>query len=132
MYRVNYLSENYFYMIVLAIIVGVLGLVLQFIPGFEILAFVLVAAALGGLLGGSRRFAGKELNYARRYFKIAFDWMLLTILAAYALIVLSQWLPALQGAIDFLNAHWAGLILSMMCIVLGVCALLKENAPKTE
>ncbi len=132
MYRVNHLTENYYYMIVLAIIVGVLGFVLQFIPDFEILAFVLVVTALGGLLAGSRRFGGRDLQYTRRYFKIALDWLIVTLLAAYGLIVLSNWLTGIRGVIDFLNAHWAGLILSMMCIVLGVCGLLKENAPKTE
>lgn len=132
MYQVNRWTENYHYMIVLAIIVGILSLVLQFFPGYEILAFVLVVVAMGGLLSGSHQFAGKDRNYTRRYFKIAFDWLIVTLLVAYASIVLSQWLTAMQGVIDFLNAHWAGLILSMMCIVLGVCGLLKENAPKTE
>ncbi len=132
MYQVNRWTENYHYMIVLAIIVGILSLVLQFFPGYEILAFVLVVVAMGGLLSGSHQFAGKDRNYTRRYFKIAFDWLIVTLLVAYASIVLSQWLTAMQGMIDFLNAHWAGLILSMMCIVLGVCGLLKENAPKTE
>jgi len=132
MFARNRFIQNYFFMVILAIIVGVIGITLQFFPGYDSLAFVMVVIALAGLLGGSHHFSGQKLQYTRRYFKIAFDWLIAVILTGYTIVILSEWVAIFEETTRFLNEHWAGLIASLACIVLGVLALFKENAPESE
>ncbi|MBE3143069.1 MAG: hypothetical protein IMZ61_03995 [Planctomycetes bacterium] len=114
---------NYRFMIIFAIIVGVIGIALQFLPDFELLAFILTLAFLGGLVGGSNGYEEQDPQQLSRSYKTAFEWLLLIVLAAYALIELSRGLGIAEGVVVFLNGHWPGLIVSVMCIVMGIAGL---------
>lgn len=111
---------NYRAMLILAIIVGVIGIVLLFLPDFELLTLMLTLAVLGGLTGGINGYEEKDRQRLMQGFKSAFEWLLLVLLAAFALIEGSRWFGVIEGTDDFLNEHWPVLILSVMCILIGI------------
>ena len=107
-------------MLILAIVVGVISVALLFLPDFDLLAFMLTVAVLGGLIGGTNGYEEPDRQRLIHAYKFAFEWLLLVLLTAYALIACSKWFGVFAGTVDFLNEHWPGLIISMMCILLGI------------
>ena len=111
---------SYHTMIVLVLISGGLGIAVLFMPDGEILSFMLSCAALGGLIGGSSAYNERERQQLRQSYKTVFEWLLLAIMVAYAIILNSRWLNVIEGVAFFLNSHWPGLIISMMCLFMGM------------
>jgi hypothetical protein len=111
---------NYHTMTVLAFIAGIFGLAFQFMPDGEILSFMVSVAALGGLMGGNNDYEERDREQLRQSYKTAYEWLLLAIMAVYAFLMLSRWLILVEGAVIFLNDHWPGLIISMMCLLMGL------------
>jgi hypothetical protein len=118
---------NYHKMTVLAFIAGLFGIAFQFLPDGEILSFMVSVAALGGLIGGSKDFEGRERERLQQSLKTAYEWLLLAIMAGYAFIMLSRWLFIVEGAVIFLNGHWPGLIISIMCLLMGLAGLYRTR-----
>jgi len=119
------LRLDYHFMAVLAVFVGAVTVALQLIPGFELISFVLSVAALGGLMSASPSYDDQARQRLNSSYKPAFEWLLLIVMAAYALIELSRWLP-IVGVTTSLNAHWPGLLLATMCLVMGLAGLKRE------
>jgi hypothetical protein len=111
---------NYHFMLIFTLIVGIIGIALLLIPDFELLAFMLTVSALGGLIGGSDGYEERDQQLLEKSYKKVFEWMFLFTLAAFAFLALSRFLVVLGGAVVFLNNHWPGLIISMMCILMGI------------
>jgi hypothetical protein len=111
---------NYRFMIVFTIIVGVIGIVLLLIPDFELLTFMLTVSALGSLIGGSAGYEERDRQQLEKSYKTVFEWLFLMTLVAYAFLVLARTFVPLAGAVVFMNNHWPGLIISMMCILMGI------------
>jgi len=120
--RVNYHTMN-----VLALIAGVFGIAFQFMPDGESLSFMLSVAALGGLIGGSNDYEERDRQQLKQSFKTAYEWLLLAIMAVYAYIILSRWLIMIDGAVIFLNSHWPGLIISFMCLLMGLAGFQRTS-----
>jgi hypothetical protein len=114
-------------MLILALIVGMISIALQIVPGFELLAFMLTAAVLGGLIGGSNNYQEQDRQQLERSYKTTFEWLSLVVLAAYAFIETSRWLVMFQGAAAFLNGHWPVLIFSVLCILMGLAGFQKAK-----
>jgi hypothetical protein len=119
--RVGYRS-----MLVLAVVVGLLSLGLLFLPDMQLIAFMLSVAALGGLIAGSSGYSEAERRQLGRSYKTAYEGMLLAVMFAYALVELARWMQ-LEAAAGFLNARWPGLILALMCALLGLAGLREEE-----
>jgi len=114
-------------MVILAVVVGVFGIIFQFFPGWEFLSFLLSIVVLGGLIGGSKDYEERERQNLERSYKTTIEWLLLIILAAYAFIELSRWLP-IDNAVVFLNGHWPGFVMAMMCFLMGITGFRKGSA----
>jgi CHASE2 domain-containing sensor protein len=119
---------SYHTMTVLALIVGILGIAFQFIPDGGLLAFMLSVAVLGGLMGGSRDYEERDRQQFRQSYKTAFEWLLLAIMALYAFLLLAGLLPFMAGAVIFLNAHWPSLIISIMCLLMGMAGFYRIHS----
>ena len=119
------LRLDYHFMAVLAVVVGAVTVALQLIPGFELISFVLSVAALGGLMSATPSMDDQACQPLNSSYKTALEWLLLIVMAAYALIELSRWLP-IVGVTTSLNAHWPGLLIATMCLVMGLAALKRE------
>lgn len=85
-------------MAILAVVVGVFGIIFKFFPGWEFLSFLLSITVLGSLIGGSKDYEERERQNLEQSYKSTIEWLLLIILAAYAFIELSRWLP-IAGAV---------------------------------
>jgi hypothetical protein len=118
---------GYRFMITLVVVVGAIGMAFQFLPGFEILLFMLNLAVLGSLIGGSKGYGERERQQLQRSYKLAFEWLLLVVMVAYALLELSRWIP-LEGVTVFLGGHWPGLIIALMCMLMGIAGFYKSGS----
>jgi hypothetical protein len=121
--RVGYRS-----MLILAVVVGVLSLGLLFLPDMQLIAFMLSVAALGGLIAGSSGYSEAERRQLGRSYKTAYEGLLLAMMFAYALVELAKWLQ-LAPLEAFLNARWPGLILALMCALLGLAGFRTDKIP---
>jgi hypothetical protein len=117
---------NYRFMIVFNIIVGVISIVILLIPDFELLTFIMTTGALGGLIGGSRGYEERDRQQLEKSYKTVFEWLFLITLAAYAFLALSRSFVFLEGMNAFLNNRWPGLIISLMCILMGIVGFQKR------
>ena len=118
---------SYRFMVNLALIIGIIGIVLQFIPDSGILSFMLTAAVLGGLIGGRNSYEEQDRQQLEQSYRRAFEWLLLVVLVAYALIVLSKMFVIMAGSASFLNEHWPSLMVSVMCVFMGIAGLQKTR-----
>jgi C4-dicarboxylate transporter len=114
---------TYRFMIILTLVVGVIGIPLLFLPDFDLISIVLSCATLGGLIGGQASYEQQARQCLQMGYKGAFEWLILVMLAAFAFIASSQWFGFGEGIVDFLNSHWPSLILSMMCVLMGIAGL---------
>ena len=120
------LRFDYHFMAVLAAVAGIIAIALQLVPGFELITFVLTVAALGGLMSGDPSYDEQARHHLTRSYKTTVECLLLIVLTAYAFIELSRWLPV-ERATTFLNAHWPGFLLAIMCLVMGIAGLRGEK-----
>ena len=110
-------------MSILAIIVGGIGIILQFMPDWEFFTFFLSVPVLGGLIGGSSGYEEQDRQQLRQSYKTAYEGLLLVMMFAYAFIELSKWLAPTNGALNFLNGHWCGLMFAVMCALMGIAGI---------
>ena len=116
-------KADYRFMAILALIVGLVGIALQFTSGWEIMSFMLTVAALGGLIASENGYEQSTRQQFSRSYKVTFERLLLIMMAAYAFIELSKWLPIPEEPIRMLNSHWPGLIIAAMCALMGIAGL---------
>ncbi len=118
---------SYRFMLTLTLIVGIIGIILQLVlPDFGILVFMLSISSLGGLIGGSSGYEERDRRHLEQSYKIAFEGLLLVVMGFYAVILLTGWLS--EGAANFLNDRWPGLLLCAMCIVMALAGFRKKSS----
>jgi hypothetical protein len=119
---------SYRFMVLLTLVVGIIGIVCLFIvPDFELLSFMMTVAVLGSLAAGNNDYEEWERQQLRQSYQKAFEGLLLVVMVAYALIKFSQLVVFTEAAATFLNNHWPVLILSVMCIAMGIAGLQKAR-----
>lgn len=119
---------SYHTMIVLALIAGAFGIAVQFLPDGEILSFMVSVGALGALIGGSKDYEERDRQQLRQSYKTAYEWLLLTIMFAYAFIVIFNSSTIMEGVIIFLNRHWPGFVISLMCLLMGMAGFQRTQS----
>jgi hypothetical protein len=122
---------SYRMMIISALLCGVMSIIFQLFDGFEGIVLILSAAGIGSLFGGLKGKDDQEPHLPEKCFKTAFEWLLLIIMFAFAFLINSNIFHIFVGANDFINAHWPGLMLSVMCVVLALSGLRKSNQPQS-
>ncbi len=113
---------DYRSMAILAVVVGVLAIALQLVPGFELISFMLGAVALGGLLSRDATRDEQATERLANSYKTAFEALFLIVMAAYAILEVATWL-GFQGVSAALSTRWPVLILAIMCLVMGLAGL---------
>ena len=79
---------TYRFMIIFAIVVGVVSIAVLYLPDSDLLSIMLACAALGGLIGGKTSYEERDRQRLQQSYEPAFEWLLLVWLAA---------LPSLLG-----------------------------------
>jgi hypothetical protein len=123
---------NYHGMALLALIAGAAGLALHLMHDGELLAFMLSAAGLGGLVGGRPAYTEGERQQLSRSFQTAFEALLLCLMGAYAFVLAGGALPLLSEGVVFVNGHWPSLVIALMCLLLGLAGLRPAPAEETK
>ena len=123
---------SYHSMTILALVAGAAGLAVHVMQGGELLAFMVSAAAMGGLVGGRPVYTEAERQQLTRSFQTAFEALLLCLMGAYAFVVVGGGLPLLSDGVVFLNAHWPSLVIALMCLLLGLAGLRPAPAEDTK
>ncbi|MGE5249092.1 MAG: hypothetical protein ACM3QS_02665 [Bacteroidota bacterium] len=121
----NRVFGSYRSMSILALVVGIVTVALQFLPGFELISFMLAVVTLGSLVGAEGSYAERDRQLLGRSYKFTLEWLLLAVMAAYALLEVSKGFGILQASTAFLDDHWPGLIFSAMCLLMGLAGLHK-------
>jgi hypothetical protein len=105
----------------LLVFAGLFGMLIQFIMAdSEMLAFMIAAAAVGGLVGAGRQFDERQQQLLSQAFSAAFQWLLLVLLAVSAFYAGLAALHISSGLASFISAHWTGLTVSGMSLLLGI------------
>jgi hypothetical protein len=123
MNKKNNFQVRYRSMSILGIIVGGVGIILQFMPDWEFFSFFLSVPVLGGLISGNSSYTEEDRQQLHHSYKTAYEALLLVIMFAYAFIEFAKWLAPANGAFNFLNAHWCGLMFAVMCALLGIAGI---------
>ena len=114
---------SYHAMTLLAVMFGAISLALHLLHGMELVSFILSVASVGGLVGGRPGYSEAERQQLTRSFQTVFEAQLLMMMAAYAFILVAAGLPLLSTVVVFLNARWPSLVISLMCLLLGLAGL---------
>lgn len=118
---------NYRTMIIVALISGFMSVGFQLFEGFELLGFMLAVVGIGALIGSSKITTASEPRLSEKSYKTAFEWLLLIMMLAMVFLMISNGFRVFPSVNDFLSTHWPGLMLSVMCIVLGMSGLKQSN-----
>jgi hypothetical protein len=110
-------------MLILVLVAGVMGIILQIMPDGDLLIFMITTAVVAGLVGSAKDFDERENHLLLQSFSSAFQWLFMAIYFVFALKVLLQALNLGAVVIGFLGGHWLGLTASGMCILLGIAGL---------
>jgi hypothetical protein len=128
MNKKNERKVSYRSMIIMAIIVGVFGILLLFIQGWEFFSYFLTLPVLGGLIGGSKDYEERDRQQLERSYKTTVEWLLLLSMAAYAFVEFSKWLHFFEGTLIFMNGHWPSIILSSICFFMGISGFQRTHS----
>ena len=108
-------------MMMMLVFAGLFGLFVQsFMADSEMLAFMTALAAVGGLVGAGRQFDEREQQLLSQTFSSAFQWSLLVLLILSAFYSGLAALHMTSELASFISAHWTGLSVSGMCLLLGI------------
>jgi hypothetical protein len=132
MNKKNKFKVSYRSMSTLAIIVGGVGIILQAIPGWEFFSFFLNVPVLGSLIGGDSGYEEQDRQQLRQSYKTACEGLLLVLMSAYVFIEFSKWLAPGNEAFNFLNAHWCGLVLAVMCALMGIAGIQERSRESSD
>lgn len=110
-------------MIVIVLSAGLFGIAVQFFGDLKDIAIFLGIAVFGSLVASSNNFDEREQQLLSQAYSMAFQWLFFALLAAYAFLEVAKWLNAANSMTVFLNTHWLGLTVSLICLLLGVAGL---------
>ena len=110
--------------IFLALLGGIFGLAILFLPDMDLVTFFECGAAMVLLFSGDQYFTEGDQKRIRQTLKTAFAWQFLAVLIVFAFFEATKWLniPG-GGAAYFINRHWPALMAASMCILAGVSGL---------
>lgn len=105
----------------LLVFAGLFGLVVQaLMPDGEMLAFMTGLAGVGGLVAAGQKCDEREQQLISQAFSSAFQWLLIVLLFISAFYATLTALNLSSELALFLNEHWTGFMVSVMCLLLGI------------
>jgi hypothetical protein len=110
-------------MMIIVLWAGLLGIALQFNNSIKDNAIWVGLAVFGGLVVGGRKFDERERQLLSHAYSLTLQWLAIALLAAYAFLQVSEWLDIAGNIASFLNSHWIGMTVSVICVFLGGAGL---------
>ncbi len=112
----NHLSRS---LMILVLWAGVVGIAFQLNESVKDLAIFTGMVTFFSLTISSRKFDEREQQLLSQAYSITFQWLAVILLACYAFLQISAQANFGAGIALFLNTHWIGIVVSVICTILG-------------
>ncbi len=106
-----------------ALLSGMVGLAVTFLPGMDLVVFMVTIPALGFLCAGDRYYAVQDHQRLRQSLATGFQWLFIAMFVVFCAVLLFESLPVFNGVLSFMDAHWTSLVMSAMCLLGGIAGL---------
>ena len=104
---------------VLVLWAGIVGLAFQLNESIKDLAVFTGLVTFFSLVISSRRFDEREQQLLSQAYSITFQWLGVILLVVYIFLQVSERTNIAGGMALFLNTHWIGITVSIICTILG-------------
>ena len=112
----NHLSRS---LMILVLWAGVVGIAFQLVESVKDLAIFTGMATFFSLTISSRKFDEREQQLLSQAYSITFQWLAVILLVIYAFLQISARASFAGDVALFLNTHWIGIVVSVICTILG-------------
>jgi hypothetical protein len=110
-------------MSIITLIAGLSGFVYQFVPDGISLTFMVCAVAVCGMVSDGNGLDERENQLLLQSYGTAFKYEFAFIIILYVFIEIFNALHVATAIIGLVNSHWVGIMMSTMCIALGITGL---------
>ena len=118
--RVNFEEKHLsLSLMVLVLWAGIVGLAFQLNESIKDLAIFTGLVTFFSLVISSRKFDEREQQLLSQAYSITFQWLAVILLVAYIFLQVSDRTNIAGGIALFLNTHWIGITVSIICMLLG-------------
>ena len=118
--RVNFEEKHLsLSLMVLVLWAGIVGLAFQLNESIKDLAVFTGLVTFFSLVISSRRFDEREQQLLSQAYSITFQWLGVILLVVYIFLQVSERTNIAGGMALFLNTHWIGITVSIICTILG-------------
>lgn len=106
-------------MSIISLVAGVTGFFYQFMADGAFLTFLVCMTALLGLWNNRKDLDERDLTLMERSYTTAFMALFGVVLAEFLFQLFFGKLPFASEVMQVVNAHWTGIMASIMCILIG-------------
>ena len=107
----------------LCLFAGITGFFYQFMPDGILLTFMVCVVAVLGLVNQSKSFDERENQLLLQSYGTAFIYLFFAILLVYLFEIIFGKLPFIAPIIATLNTHWVGIMMSVICMLIGIAGI---------
>lgn len=110
-------------MMIFVLWAGLFGIAVQFNESVKHLAIWTGLVEFFCLIVTSRKFDEREQQLLSQSYSLTFQWLAIVLLGMYGFLQVSERLNIANNIAAFLNAHWIGITVSVIGILLGATGL---------
>jgi hypothetical protein len=107
----------------LCLFAGITGFIYQFMPDGILLTFMVCVVAVLGLVNQSKSFDERENQLLLQSYGTTFIYLFFAILFVYMFEIIFGKLSFIAPIIATLNAHWVGIMMSVISILIGIAGI---------
>lgn len=107
----------------LCLFAGITGFFYQFMPDGILLTFMVCVVAVLGLVNQSKSFDERENQLLLQSYGTAFIYLFFAILLVYLFEIIFGKLTFIAPIINTLNTHWVGIMMSVICMLIGIAGI---------
>ncbi len=107
----------------LCLFAGITGFFYQFMPDGILLTFMVCVVAVLGLVNQSKSFDERENQLLLQSYGTAFIYLFFAILFVYLFEIIFGKLTFIAPIINTLNTHWVGIMMSVICMLIGIAGI---------
>ncbi len=102
---------------------GVTGFFYQFMADGTFLTFLVCMAALVGLVENRKEMDERDAQLLDQSYSSAFMYLFFAVVLVFLFQLFFGKLPFVVPIINAMNAHWVGIMASVMCVMIGISGI---------
>lgn len=102
---------------------GVTGFFYQFMADGTFLTFLVCMAALVGLVENRKEMDERDAQLLDQSYSSAFMYLFFAVVLVFLFQLFFGKLPFVIPIINAMNAHWVGIMASVMCVMIGISGI---------